>query len=151
MGNGNASSDLELRLKDVRSTGINSEITAVERNGSGYEISIVPQPQEKFSPAEILAMNFYGFLQRASLAAGDLRRFERCLADGQADREVIQILNLGLRDITKWQSVIAEISQISNDNGTHVVGILPVRDRVGAYSTRKLMRYWANQLPCKSD
>ena len=89
MGNVIARSGLELKLAGVRSTAINSQITAAQRNGSGYEISIVPQPQEKFSPAEILAMNFYGFLQRASLAAGDLRRFERCLADGQADREVI--------------------------------------------------------------
>ena len=146
MGNGTVSSDLELKLKGVRSTGIHSGIIAVQRNGSGYEISIVPQPQEKPSPEEILAMNFYGFLQRVFVGAGAPRAFDWSPLGGP----VIQIFDLGSRQVQK-PPVIAKVYQISNDNGTHVVGILPVRDRVGPYATRKLIQYWANQLPGKSD
>ena len=146
MGNGTASSDLELKLKDVRSTGIHSEITAVERNGKGYKISVVPQPQEKSSPEEILAMNFYGFLQRVFVGAGAPRAFDWSPLGGP----VIQIFDLGWRQVPKL-SVIAEVSQISNGNGTHVIGVSPVHYRVGSYSTRKLMGYWANQLPGKSS
>lgn len=140
--NGADVTGLDGKLAGISSTELYSDIISVEATGNGIMVGIRLSPRENFfSAKDVVAMSLFGYVQRACVAAGSLRTL-----DWRRVGNSVLVLDYGVEGGRTLKPGIAEVSDVGERAGAHLIAVSPLRRHIGDYRTGSLIGYWARQL-----